>query len=561
MVHQSAHQYRRKSSYTTAELFFALLIPAGLIRFALFVPCGLYWARTKNHNNVITNHIELHNGTYPMIIAAGESMAAKWGNIVFFWNFGVWIPSFWFSPPLNLPFAIMDTVITAYLSKATHYQASYIPQKIGSCNPDKNPNFHDMLRPAGANESFFEAAARLNSTASTPREMCESFREEWQYGIAISCFYALISLIQMVALFGGLMTINSKGNSSRTRLVAVSQSSYTIANKVPRGIIIVTYCLVYDMPRYIFRCFPQSLQNPIRYGRRQAIKAGLGAEQATETQMNELTTNVKNIKGVRRNGKYVGSHGEQTPLAEFLGIYDMLMLVTEHLHYIDVANLSRVSKSVRESVLPARDFDRRMKVFKIYTCNNPNKADCWTCKNQICSLCCHFYYIPQTTILHHVENCQPYCTICYNATILCKRPPPGAHLNNPFCACEPVTNPNFLLRYMNGPKYYADCQAALQQVARLVCIECSVYSDVELLKMREKRAKVELRRGLKVTGEEWTTCANFGCGRSLGTGPRWWICSGEEGCGRECTSTLHKAWGRGVKGERKGGEAVGEDAV
>lgn len=80
----------------------------------------------------------------------------------------------------------MDTAITVYISMATHYQTSYVPRNEKACNPDQNPGFYDMQRPAGLNESFFEAAARLNGTVTTPKGMCETFVEEWQYGLAIS---------------------------------------------------------------------------------------------------------------------------------------------------------------------------------------------------------------------------------------------------------------------------------------------------------------------------------------------------------------------------------------
>jgi hypothetical protein len=163
-----------------------MLIPVALIRFALFAPLGSYREYGREHHRVISDHAELHNGTYGTALMTGESITAKWGTFAFFWNFAVWIPSIWFIPPLNLPFTVIDVVITGYLSTATHYQNGYSPHHKGPCNPDRNPGFHDMLRPDGVNESFFELAARLNATVTSPQAMCESFVKEWQYGIACS---------------------------------------------------------------------------------------------------------------------------------------------------------------------------------------------------------------------------------------------------------------------------------------------------------------------------------------------------------------------------------------
>lgn len=87
---------------------------------------------------------------------------------------------------MSLPFTAVDIAITVYLSIATHYQNGYRPPGESACDPHRNDNFHDMQRPAQANESFFEAAARLNATVTTPQKMCESFFHEWQYGVALS---------------------------------------------------------------------------------------------------------------------------------------------------------------------------------------------------------------------------------------------------------------------------------------------------------------------------------------------------------------------------------------
>ena len=164
--------------------------------------------------------------------------------------------------------------------------------------------------------------------------------------------------------------------------IGVAQGLFTCVKTVPKGLLILLAGILYFLPEFFFRCLPLSWKAPVRIGRRHAFKAGVGVEQRAETKMSDLKTEIKNRKGTKR--RYQDGEGEKSPLSEFLGIYDMLMLVTEQLHYLDMVNLSRVSKSIRESVLPAQDFDRRMTVFKMYTCDPTAKSKCWTCPNQIC---------------------------------------------------------------------------------------------------------------------------------------------------------------------------------
>ena len=97
----------------------------------------------------------------------------------------------------------------------------------------------------------------------------------------------------------------------------------------------------------------------------------------------------KALKSHRRpRSRYQGGDGERSPLSDFLGVYDIFILIIEELHYLDVINLSQVSKSVRQSVLPPEDFERRLWVIECYTCRSPSKFRCWTCSNTTCGVSC-----------------------------------------------------------------------------------------------------------------------------------------------------------------------------
>jgi hypothetical protein len=72
--------------------------------------------------------------------------------------------------------------------------------------------------------------------------------------------------------------------------------------------------------------------------------------------------------------------------------------------------------------------------------------------------------------------------------------------------------------------------------------------------MKEKKSKLDLKRGLQWDGTRWTKC--YKCDESLGLGPRWWVC-GKTTCAKECRSIAHKGFGRNEKDDGAiGGEEV-----
>lgn len=146
------------------------------------------------------------------------------------------------------------------------------------------------------------------------------------------------------------------------------------------GAFIVAF--LYYIPVIFFRCLPISVKSKVRLVRRYGVKAGQGLEEKGEMQMHALKRKIER-KG--ETDKYTAKElGEPTNLGEFLSIYDVLIEVVQHLHYVDVVNLGLVSKSVREAVLPADEYEQRMTHFKMYACHNKGKKQCWVCNNQIC---------------------------------------------------------------------------------------------------------------------------------------------------------------------------------
>ena len=105
------------------------------------------------------------------------------GFFGFCWSFAAWLPAILFPAPISIIFGIVDAAIAGYIAYATHLLAGYSPTNNAAC---QGSGAHEFQLPPGANESFFEVAARLNATATDSFHMCASFALEWKYGIAIS---------------------------------------------------------------------------------------------------------------------------------------------------------------------------------------------------------------------------------------------------------------------------------------------------------------------------------------------------------------------------------------
>ncbi|KAF2126633.1 hypothetical protein P153DRAFT_81620 [Dothidotthia symphoricarpi CBS 119687] len=525
----------------------------GIVRFGAIIALLFYWFFANKHWNIIKRNAELYDGIYSRTVVSVEKLAELGGRVALFWNVAVCIPTFWFLPPLNLPFAVGDTVIAGYLIVLSSYQINLSPKSKRQCS-----NVHNLQRPPGANESFFEAAARLNDTTTSAQSMCEDFFEEWVFGAAVTGFYVLAAAVNILTFHRAMRKLKGQG---MTLLDAYKRLFISLGNQCMwllrfTGILIIG--LLYMILQCLFRCLPFSVRSRVRFARRSVLKTGLGLEQKSEMQMTALKRKFGDPKN--SSGRYQDTEGVPSPLADFLGIYDMLILVSENLHYRDMMNLSRVSKSIRARVLPTNDYDRRLNIFRTYTCNDGEKTKCWSCPNQTCIGCQQYPLVALTTLYHHLQNCRPFCTRCYRTQT------PGRFDKNPYCQCAPApAHPNIFLRMVNGSSYYQARQSRIPKYVRAVCMDCHAFTSEELRDRMEKETKRLVMEGRNKDGEKWTRCAGRGCGKELGMGPRWWVCEadpfGQGQCGKECSSLLHKGWGKGSKEKGKDEVVVGTEAV
>jgi hypothetical protein len=218
-----------------------------------------------------------------------------------------------------------------------------------------------------------------------------------------SFFYALVSLLNIIAFFGALSKARRQGESVRDVTKALLEVMLVCLLSIPKFIALILLGFLWYLPEVCFRCLPLSLKSKVRFGRRYALKSGLGLEQKTELGVTELK-NVYEQNKRKRDARYQGGPGTESPLSKFLGVYDMLIFVTEELHYTDILNLSRVSKSIREVVLPTHDFDRRIEIFKRYSCSDALKTVCWICDTQICTVRPQVPLIYPLVLTHYDRN-------------------------------------------------------------------------------------------------------------------------------------------------------------
>jgi hypothetical protein len=72
-------------------------------------------------------------------------------------------------------------------------------------------------------------------------------------------------------------------------------------------------------------------------------------------------------------------------LVDFLR-FDILTLISNHLHYADMVNLSLTSRPMRQVIFPPGEFHAASQLYKTYTCRSNPRSDCWVCQVPICKV-------------------------------------------------------------------------------------------------------------------------------------------------------------------------------
>jgi hypothetical protein len=224
-------------------------------------------------------------------------------------------------------------------------------------------------------------------------------KQQWTEMVKSRFFYAIMSFLNVLAFFVTLSKTKERAQAFKEFTLALFRLVLQCFISMPKGILWTLVGIFWAFPQALFRCLPISFKSKVRFGRRYAVKTGLGLEQKCELGITELKDVYRHGES-RRSPRYKGGPGERSPLSDFLGTYDMLITVSEEMHYSDIMNLSRVSKSVREAVLPAHDLTRRLEIFRRYTCTDGLKTDCWVCDKSICTVSRIYCFRKRATFVH-----------------------------------------------------------------------------------------------------------------------------------------------------------------
>lgn len=203
-----------------------------------------------------------------------------------------------------------------------------------------------------------------------------------------SVLFSLLGLGGILSFISTIWSVRREGQSFFERSL---KEAYFVIFFVPTVVgmilkLVATFLLwlLYMLPAWLFRYLPHGFISKVRFGRACVLKGGLGAEQKVELTVMEFKHSHEQSK--KQNARYKCGEGIPSPLSKFLDTYDMLMAVTEHLHYSDMISLGRTSKSLRNAVFPYDFVDQREAAYERYTCDVIGRAKCWLCDRQICSV-------------------------------------------------------------------------------------------------------------------------------------------------------------------------------
>ena len=207
--------------------------------------------------------------------------------------------------------------------------------------------------------------------------------------------YALIASLNIIVCICVCKMIL---RTSENRPKPIGRTLLYLAAELPRFMVLVLTAIIRLIPMIIMRFLPHSARARLSFACRYVTKAGQALEEQSEIQLQ--TIRHKSKKEPEQHQYVAKGVGRPNRLTEFLGIYDILILVLKNLHYTDIATLSLVSRSVREILVPTGAHAQRILHLQMYTCRRRAKAQCWSCTNQICTVSTSIHLALFTTPLH-----------------------------------------------------------------------------------------------------------------------------------------------------------------
>jgi hypothetical protein len=215
---------------------------------------------------------------------------------------------------------------------------------------------------------------------------------------------------------------------------------------------------------------------------------------------------------------------------------EILIMIAENLHHVDLVNLSRSPTSLRRAFFGDEDPQGVTGMLKRYTCSEPAaspKTACAVCRG----LMCRVSHSPQHRVCalngKTLQDCRA------PGTVQVPRPAAFRHLTR----CLPACSKCFFQKYCVS-KWWSGLGAPLRDVERQggtfpqgqaqVCRLCVALSP------EDRAATLERAWTREVQRLERLRLACFVCNRALPeTGMRWWI---DAVAGEECLWEGHPGW-------------------
>ncbi|KAK2807529.1 hypothetical protein FQN50_005397 [Emmonsiellopsis sp. PD_5] len=373
---------------------------------AIFV--GLHMSSAEKNQRRVQGHDILQQPPFNPHTLYATGLAYKWSKIGLIWNLVLLVPTL-FAPSVCIwLIGIVDIVFTVYFAIAVALQAQFIPQSSSACQHADTWQVH-----GNDTESFFHAVAGFNATGISAKEVCEEFVTQRKWGTASLVLFGLNSFSNtFLSLLISMWCVRSVPD--KTWLV----SSFEVLMEVfMLGLASLKIPAIFLC--FIFALQPECIKPPVRF-------ASHFVSRACQTVYTPIWRHLKLLHPRHllswRHRPHTENEEEKwnraTPvsggssLADFLHV-DILTLVSEHLHYQDLVNLSLVSKRLRRTVFPNGHGRSGASMLRRYACNPATRSQCWACRYQ------RGFSKQQLQKSH--EACKPICTPCFYKTIATHR--------------------------------------------------------------------------------------------------------------------------------------------
>jgi hypothetical protein len=193
----------------------------------------------------------------------------------------------------------------------------------------------------------------------------------------LTVFRILYFISAFFNLFAGILFDDDDGYSSRIR-----QSSPIKRMLAWLGFpLVFVWKLLQTFLAPVFRWVPENVKGQIRYSFRSAGRWVWHKSSFAASKVNPMEIRLPRYL---QKSKTSDEKLAQMLLAELP--YDVLQLIAAKVHYVDLVNLSLVSKKVRAIMFPGLEDSTEDRQLRFHSCRGNEKSTCWICGVQVCEV-------------------------------------------------------------------------------------------------------------------------------------------------------------------------------